>query len=122
MKKLSPIFLLSLVLAIAGCKKVNSVANPTQSYIAYFQIDSLNNYLRPSSSMDTIHIREKLKDYALKILKEKSIDKSSFTSSFYSSPTNNGFILMVKNADRINNLKVDKRIDSLHKSIAFKGI
>lgn len=121
MKKLPIFFLLVIIWVAGGCKKASSENKRPLTYIAFFQIDSLNNFLKPSSSVDTTRIRMKLKDYALKILKEKSISENNFVTTLYSTPTNNGFILIEPGEAKINSLRLDKRIDTLIKSIPFKA-
>ncbi|MBC7416921.1 MAG: hypothetical protein H7325_02040 [Pedobacter sp.] len=122
MEKLASVFLCVVLFTAVACRKADFENIQPQSYIAYFQIDSLNSYLRHSSSSDTTRIRAKLREYALKILKEKSIYENVFVSSFYSTPVNNGFILRIKDSVNLTNLKLDKRIDSVHKGLAFKAL
>ena len=122
MKNSSIVLLVILFCAISGCKKPRSENAKVTTYIAFFQKDSLINFVKPTVLESNPNVRNMLKIYALKILKDNSISEIVFRSSLYSSPTTSGFIVDLTNEKMVSDLKADKRIDSLHKDFAFKGI
>lgn len=104
-----------------ACQKSDSKTGQSVSYIAFFQKDSLNTYLKPSTTADTAGIRKKLSAYAAKILKERALSETLIQSSFYNSAKSTGVILSISDEKQVNSLKLDKRIDSLHKSVNFQA-
>lgn len=121
MKILSITSLLAILIAAVACKKSDSETVQPVAYIAFFQKDSLNAYLKPSTTADTTGIRKKLSTYGSKILKECSLPQTLIQSSFYNSVSSTGIILSINDEKQVNLLKSDKRIDSLHKSINFQS-
>lgn len=113
---------MTVLLGVCACKKTKSnTEETTTAYIVYLQKDSLNSYLKPSTSADTAGIRKKITAYATKILKDRAIPETLIQNSFYNSANSTGFIASIRDEKQITSLKLDKRIDSLHKSISFQG-
>jgi hypothetical protein len=121
MKTTCIILLLGAFFTMNGCKKAKSGNSQEVIYIAYFQKDSLAAFIKSPAVKNTPGLRDTLKNYALKILKEKSNAETAYKSSFFNTASSNGFIVDIPDDKKVAEVKADKRIDSLHRDLKFNG-